>query len=111
MATYLVAPPLHQIISVTKDCDIPLEFARVDSLTTNHPVDWEGDVSMTIELPSDDPIALPATTSGNIARLSIPGVTANLITENAKWRVVAVASGYTLPVLVGSFELHNGALS
>jgi hypothetical protein len=104
---YLSPPPLEKVIPVTRGCDRSFTLQRVN--TSNTPVNF-GNVTVYLKIDIDKaaPTTVNAVVSGSTAAFTIPDSVCDQVKTGTRWRAILDQGDLETPLLVGTFERHDG---
>ena len=106
--SYVVAPPVDQVISVTLGADARFSIQRLDS--TNAPTNFDAGsvVSIAILISRSSPTVVSAAVSGSLGSFVIPSSVCDTVKAGTQWQIVLAVGGANIPLLVGTFERNDG---
>jgi hypothetical protein len=110
MTAFLGAPPPQYIIPVTLGGDFTFTLVREDS--DSNPVDWDGVLTMTVDIVKTQPAPILAAVTGNQAVFYIPsGMCDQTHSNSTIWQIVFADpdTGTNVPVAVGYFARYDGS--
>ena len=105
--TYIGSPPAERIIPVTRGCDKLFTIQRIqDDAPTNFAAGTT--VYMWVDIDKTAPTKVDATVSGSTAAFAIQSTTLDQCRTGTRWRIVLDVGDVEIPLLVGTFERHDG---